>query len=915
MNVGTLFDTFQKSARHGYISREVFIQCCNKLKPLEAQRDVKRSADYESATTALFSLFDTDHNGVVDFSELASGLSVLCGGTRDDKVYAAFNLFDSKGDGFISKEEMVTYLTSVFTVLHKFSSETRQSSQLDAEVLAKATTEECFKNADLNRDGKLSFDEFKLWYSASDQGNEVDAEGTMEVAEEKAFDRVEEVCRLTNLCSFDVQGIANTLSEIAESDAMDRRTFCYAFRNLREDADLDMEEEKMAEEYVNMLFDAFDTDDNGVVDYKELTSGLSVLCRGSRKDRVEAAFALHDMNGDGFISLDEMTRYLRSVYRVLYIMKPDIKGQMEVGPDELAERTSQQAFRDADRDQDGLLSFDEFQAWYLAGDDANAEEVTGATNNEIDMIRELTNLQAYDIRMLLEFFLSRASNSGHLNKEAFTNCFRLLVERNLEGRQASTIDEDQLDSLLNFLFRMFDTDGNRVVDVSELSAGISVLSGGSRDDKVRAAFTLFDENGDGFISRSEMTRYLYSVFKMLYESSPDARASMQVSPMELATITAKQCFDDADHDNDGQISFEEFKLWYSKPTSDAVMANVESATVTLTEMRRLTNLERYNVDTIFQTFAHCTDENGELSRAAFNGCFTAFIGDPGSTVKRNRVSVILDRLFDLFDGDGNGTVSFDELASGLSILCGGTRDEKVRAAFDLYDIDNNGFIERAEMVCYLSAVFKILFEASPETPQRLNVTPQELAEITTDEAFGIGSAEERDRMTFEEFKEWYTENDHQGSGNDQANLNVTMEKIQAATLFSEYHVEDAVNIISTAANTRRMLNEEAFCKCVSECFMQPHIDDVEKNALSSWLFQCFDADHNGYVDSAELVSGLSILCGGSRHDKVRVAFSAFDQNGDGFISFKEMATYLRSVFSLMFAVKPGKLSSMVEVYC
>jgi Ca2+-binding EF-hand superfamily protein len=51
---------------------------------------------------------------------------------------------------------------------------------------------------------------------------------------------------------------------------------------------------------------------------------------------------------------------------------------------------------------------------------------------------------------------------------------------------------------------------------------------------------------------------------------------------------------------------------------------------------------------------------------------------------------------------------------------------------------------------------------------------------------------------------------------------------------------------------------------------------------------------------------LTILCGGSRQDKVRAAFSAFDQNGDGFISFAEMTAYLRSVFSLMFAVKPGE---------
>ena len=52
----------------------------------------------------LLSLFDADGNGVVDFTELSSGLSVLCGGDLDKKAQAAFALYHYNGDGVINIE-------------------------------------------------------------------------------------------------------------------------------------------------------------------------------------------------------------------------------------------------------------------------------------------------------------------------------------------------------------------------------------------------------------------------------------------------------------------------------------------------------------------------------------------------------------------------------------------------------------------------------------------------------------------------------------------------------------------------------------------------------------------------------------------------------------------------------------------
>ena len=56
---------------------------------------------------------------------------------------------------------MQTYLGSVFTVLFATSPDMARTAAVSPEVLARATTEQCFDDADANGDGKLSFAEFK----------------------------------------------------------------------------------------------------------------------------------------------------------------------------------------------------------------------------------------------------------------------------------------------------------------------------------------------------------------------------------------------------------------------------------------------------------------------------------------------------------------------------------------------------------------------------------------------------------------------------------------------------------------------------------------------------------------------------------------------------------------------------------
>ncbi|KAI8809532.1 hypothetical protein BJ742DRAFT_676803 [Cladochytrium replicatum] len=124
----------------------------------------------------------------------------------------------------------------------------------------------------------------------------------------------------------------------------------------------------------------------------------------------------------------------------------------------------------------------------------------------------------------------------------------------------------------------------------------------------------------------------------------------------------------------------------------------------LADLQAKTHFDHVELEAFYEQFRSLSTvdtEEGGINKETFEKC----LGPLG--LEKN---LITERIFAFYDQDGDGIISFEELVCGLSILCKGSLDERIKYAFKGYDLDGDGYISREELRRMFKAYFRLSME-------------------------------------------------------------------------------------------------------------------------------------------------------------------------------------------------------------
>ncbi|EDV23557.1 uncharacterized protein TRIADDRAFT_58322 [Trichoplax adhaerens] len=308
----------------GFISKSSFM------------RDVLGDAVPSNIAELMYIAFGGTSKGI-HFKDLLSGLLVITQGSHEERTKFIFNAFNTDGGSSISKY----YLENTIKAC-------------DSHV-----PDSMFRN--FSHGDRITFDQFYQWISLNPKA--------IQLSSWLLYDNSKITLTDTSATPTFYQSVAS-ITHFTEKDVMELEKKYWALKNCSKSGKFDLETfsrfvcPPLPESLTKGLFTAFDENDDGHIDFKEMVCGLSSLCRGPHNEKRKFCFQIFDVDHDDLLSKSELC----DMALVLLEIRERSASPNPKPVDSLRETAKSmvtEILHHYDSDEDDCITIEEFHLWMI----------------------------------------------------------------------------------------------------------------------------------------------------------------------------------------------------------------------------------------------------------------------------------------------------------------------------------------------------------------------------------------------------------------------------------------------------------------------------------------------------------------------------------------------------------------------